>query len=424
MQKENKVFDSCSATGPKQYSHMEITNRDKISDIRSADRVGSVEEYYFSKKLKEVAEMNAAGKDVINLGVGSPDMPPAKQVVDVFCRETQKDDVHGYQPYVGIPALREGFAEWYFRWYGVELDAKQEIQPLIGSKEGILHVSLAFLNPGDGVFVPNPGYPTYTSVSKLVGADIVSYKLDENNDWYPDFDELERLLAERRKAAKPAVRLMWTNYPNMPTGADASAKLYEQLVDFGCRHGIVICNDNPYSFILNERPQSILSVPGAKEICIELNSMSKSHNMPGWRMAMLASNPRFLQWVLKVKSNVDSGQFRPMQSAVVEALKAGKEWYDKMNAVYRSRRAVAGQIMEALGCTYDEKQVGMFLWGRISDETESGEALANTILYKANVFVTPGFIFGSAGDRYVRLSLCCKNHLLEKALERISKLLA
>ncbi|MDR2776118.1 MAG: aminotransferase class I/II-fold pyridoxal phosphate-dependent enzyme [Tannerella sp.] len=412
MQKENKVFDGSPL----------VAGQGRFPGIRPAGRVESVEEYYFSKKLKEIAEMNAVGKDVINLGVGSPDMPPSQQTVEVFCREIRKDDAHGYQPYAGIPALREGFAEWYLRWYGVELDAKREIQPLIGSKEGILHVSMAFLNPGDGVLVPNPGYPAYTSVSKLVGADIIPYKLEENNGWYPDFDALERLLAERRKAAKPAVRLMWTNYPNMPTGADASAGLYEQLVDFGCRHGIVICNDNPYSFILNEHPQSILSVSGAKEICVELNSMSKSHNMPGWRMAMLASNARFLQWILKVKSNVDSGQFRPMQLAVAEALKAGKEWYDNMNVVYRSRRDVAGRIMEALGCTYDERQVGMFLWGRISDEAESGETLANTVLYEANVFVTPGFIFGSAGDRYVRISLCCKNHLLEKALERVKQI--
>jgi aspartate/methionine/tyrosine aminotransferase len=399
-----------------------MQKENKVCNICPADRVGSVEEYYFSKKLKEVAEMNVTGKDVINLGIGSPDMPPSGQVIDVFCREVQKDDVHGYQPYVGIPALREGFAEWYRRWYGVDLDPKMEIQPLIGSKEGILHISLAFLNPGDGVLTPNPGYPTYTSVSKLVGADIVSYKLDENNGWYPDFDELERLLDERRNAGKPAVRLMWTNYPNMPTGADSSVNLYERLVDFGYRHGIIICNDNPYGFILNEHPRSILSIPGAKDICIEMNSMSKSHNMPGWRMAMLASNARFVQWILKVKSNIDSGQFRPMQSAVVEALKAGKDWYDGMNAVYRSRRALAGQIMEALGCTYDEKQVGMFLWGRISDEAESGETLADAVLYEANVFITPGFIFGSAGDRYVRVSLCCKNHTLEKALERVKKL--
>ena len=396
-----------------------MQKENKVCNIRPADRVGCVEEYYFSKKLKEVAEMNAAGKDVINLGIGSPDMPPSKQAVDVFCSEIVKDDVHGYQSYVGIPALRQGFAEWYKKWYGVELNPATEIQPLIGSKEGILHISMAFLNQGDGVLVPNPGYPTYTSVSKLVGADIISYSLDEKNSWYPDFEELERLLSERRNAGKPDVRLMWVNYPNMPTGANASMELYKKLVDFGIAHGIIICNDNPYSFILNENPLSILSIPGAKDICIELNSMSKSHNMPGWRMAMLASNAQFVQWILKVKSNVDSGQFRPMQSAVAEALKAGKEWYDGMNDIYRSRRDLAGRIMEALGCTYDEKQVGLFLWGRIPDSIDSCEALADKVLYESNVFITPGFIFGSAGDRYIRISLCCKNDMLEKALKRV-----
>ncbi len=391
----------------------------KACDIHPADRIGNVEEYYFSKKLKEVAKMNAAGKNVINLGVGSPDMPPSERAIDTFCSEIRKDDVHGYQPYVGIPALREGFAEWYNQWYGVKLDPETEIQPLIGSKEGILHISMAFLNPGDGVLVPNPGYPTYTSVSKLVGADIISYQLDERNGWFPDFDELERMMSEREKAGKSMVKLMWVNYPNMPTGADASVEVYEKLVSFGLAHGIVICNDNPYSFILNDHPRSILSVPEAKDICIELNSMSKSHNMPGWRMAMLASNAQFVQWVLKVKSNVDSGQFRPMQSAVIEALKAGQDWYDGMNKVYESRRDLAGQIMEILGCTYEKRQVGMFLWGRIPDYAKSGEELADKVLYEANVFITPGFIFGSAGDRYVRISLCCKNKVLETAIQRI-----
>ncbi|MDR2916100.1 MAG: aminotransferase class I/II-fold pyridoxal phosphate-dependent enzyme [Tannerella sp.] len=394
----------------------------KACDIHPADRIGNVEEYYFSKKLKEVAKMNAAGKNVINLGVGSPDMPPSEQAIDTFCSEIRKEDVHGYQPYVGIPALREGFAEWYNRWYGVTLYPETEIQPLIGSKEGILHISMAFLNPGDGVLVPNPGYPTYTSVSKLVGADIVSYKLDEKNGWYPDFEELERQLSEREKAGKPKVKLMWVNYPNMPTGADASVEIYEKLVRFGLAHGIIICNDNPYSFILNDHPRSILSIPEAKSICIELNSMSKSHNMPGWRMAMLASNAQFVQWVLKVKSNIDSGQFRPMQSAVIEALKADRDWYDGMNKVYGSRRDLAGQIMEILGCTYDKRQVGMFLWGRIPDHTKNGEALADQVLYEANVFITPGSIFGSAGDRYVRISLCCKNNVLETAIRRIQNL--
>ena len=367
--------------------------------------------------------MNAAGKNVINLGIGSPDMPPSKEAIDVFCSEVMKDDVHGYQSYVGIPALRKGFAEWYGKWYGVELNPDTEIQPLIGSKEGILHISMAFLNQGDGVLIPNPGYPTYTSVSKLVGADIVSYDLEEKNGWYPDFDELERLIADRKNTGKSKVKLMWVNYPNMPTGANATPELYEKLVDFGRAHGIIICNDNPYSFILNDNPLSILSVAGAKDICVELNSMSKSHNMPGWRMAMLASNAQFVQWILKVKSNVDSGQFRPMQSAVVEALKADKEWYDGMNNVYRIRRDLAGQIMETLGCTYDEKQVGLFLWGRIPDNAKSGEAVADDILYNANVFITPGFIFGDAGDRYVRISLCCKEDALKMALAK-AKLLS
>ncbi|MDR3251541.1 MAG: aminotransferase class I/II-fold pyridoxal phosphate-dependent enzyme [Tannerella sp.] len=394
----------------------------KVYEIVPAQRISSVEEYYFSKKLKEVAEMNAAGKDVINLGVGSPDMPPSKQAIDVFCDEARKDDVHGYQSYIGIPALRQGFADWYGKWFGVELDPKTEIQPLIGSKEGILHISMAFINPGDGVLIPDPGYPTYTSVSRLTGADIVAYNLDEQHGWYPDFDELERLTAERNREGKQAIKLMWTNYPNMPTGADASDELYERLVDFGRRHNIIICNDNPYSFILNDRPRSILGVPGAKDICIELNSMSKAHNMPGWRMAMLASNSRFVQWILKVKSNIDSGQFKPMQSAVVEALKADREWYDNMNEIYGTRRNIAGQIMDALGCRYDYKQVGLFLWGRIPDDAASSEALADKALYEANVFVTPGVIFGSQGARYIRISLCCKDETLKKALDRLKKI--
>jgi Aspartate/tyrosine/aromatic aminotransferase len=400
-----------------------MQRENKVCNFRPADRIGCVEEYYFSKKLKEIAEMNVAGKDVINLGIGSPDLPPSKEAIETFCSEVRKDDVHGYQSYIGIPALRKGFAEWYREWYGVELDPAAEIQPLIGSKEGILHISMAFLNQGDGVLVPNPGYPTYTSVSKLIGADIVTYDLEEKNGWYPDFEDLERIVEERRHAGKPDIKLMWVNYPNMPTGANASRELYEQLVNFGMENGIIICNDNPYSFILNENPLSILSIPGAKDICIEMNSMSKSHNMPGWRMAMLASNAQFVQWVLKVKSNVDSGQFRPMQSAVVEALKAGKEWYDNMNDVYRERRELAGQIMTALGCTYDEKQVGLFLWGRMPDSEESCESLADKVLYESNVFITPGSVFGSNGDRYMRISLCSKEDALKKAIDRVESFL-
>ena len=392
-----------------------MQKENKACNITPANRVGSVQEYYFSKKLKEVAEMNAAGKNVINLGVGSPDLPPSEQTIETLCEHARKANEHGYQPYVGIPELRKGFADWYKTWYDVDLDPKTEIQPLIGSKEGILHISLAFLNPGDGVLVPNPGYPTYSSVSKLVEARLIPYELKEELGWQADFEELEKMDLSN-------VKLMWTNYPNMPTGANASVELYEKLVAFGRKHGIIICNDNPYSFILNEHPLSILSIPGAKEICIEMNSMSKAHNMPGWRMAMLASNAQFVQWILKVKSNIDSGQFKPMQYAAVEALSAKKEWYDNMNRVYRSRRDLAGQIMRTLGCEYDENQVGMFLWGRIPDSAESGEAIANKVLYEANVFLTPGFIFGSRGERYIRISLCCKNETLEEALKRIENL--
>ena len=392
-----------------------MQKENKVCKITPADRVGSIQEYYFSKKLKEVAEMNAQGKNVISLGIGSPDLPPSDETIETLCAHSHQANEHGYQPHIGIPELRQGFANWYKQWYGVELDPKSEIQPLIGSKEGILHISLAFLNPGDGVLIPNPGYPTYSSVSKLVGAKLIYYDLLEDKGWQPDFDALEQMDLS-------GVKMMWTNYPNMPTGGNATPELYERIVDFGRRHGILICNDNPYSFILNEHPLSILAVPGAKETCIELNSMSKAHNMPGWRMAMLASNAQFVQWVLKVNSNIESGQFKPMQYAAAKALQADKSWYDGMNRVYRSRRDLAGQIMEALGCTYDEQQVGMFLWGRIPDSAESAEAIANKVLYEARVFLTPGFIFGSRGERYIRISLCCKNEALQEALNRVKTL--
>ena len=392
-----------------------MQKENKVCKITPADRVGSIQEYYFSKKLKEVAEMNAQGKNVISLGIGSPDLPPSDETIETLCTHAHQANEHGYQPHIGIPELRQGFADWYKQWYGVELDPKSEIQPLIGSKEGILHISLAFLNPGDGVLIPNPGYPTYSSVSKLVGAKLIYYDLLEDKGWQPDFDALEQMDLS-------GVKMMWTNYPNMPTGGNATPELYERIVDFGRRHDILICNDNPYSFILNEHPLSILAVPGAKETCIELNSMSKAHNMPGWRMAMLASNAQFVQWVLKVNSNIESGQFKPMQYAAAKALQADKSWYDGMNRIYRSRRDLAGQIMEALGCTYDEQQVGMFLWGRIPDSAESAEAIANKVLYEARVFLTPGFIFGSRGERYIRISLCCKNEALKEALERIKSI--
>ena len=387
----------------------------KTYAIRPADRLASVSEYYFSRKLKEVAAMNAAGKGVISLGIGSPDMPPSEETVETLCTEAHNPNGHGYQPYVGIPELREAFARFYKRWYGVELDAKTEIQPLIGSKEGILHVTLAFVNPGEQVLVPNPGYPTYTSLSRLLGAEVVNYDLKEENGWMPDFDALERMDLSR-------VKLMWTNYPNMPTGANATMELYERLVDFARRKGIVIVNDNPYSFILNDKPLSILAVEGAKECCIEFNSMSKSHNMPGWRIGMIAANPTFISWILKVKSNIDSGMYRALQLAAVKALDAEADWYEGNNANYAARRKTAGEIMDALGCTYDESQVGMFLWGRIPDHYADVEELTERVLHEARVFIVPGFIFGSNGSRYVRISLCAKNEQLTEALKRILQL--
>ncbi|GHV55969.1 aminotransferase [Bacteroidia bacterium] len=386
-----------------------------MKTIQPANRLQSVSEYYFSKKLKEVAEMNAQGLDVISLGVGSPDLPPSEAAIETLCRSVHRPDVHGYQPYAGIPELRRAFAGWYKQWYHVDLNPDTEIQPLIGSKEGILHISLAFLNPGDGVLVPNPGYPTYSSVSCLTEANLIFYDLKEENEWQPDFEALERLDLSN-------VKLMWVNYPNMPTGAQASRELFRKLVAFGQRHGIVICHDNPYSFILNDNPLSILEIEGAKEICIEMNSLSKSQNMPGWRMAMLASNPQFVQWILKVKSNIDSGQFKPMMLAAAQALQAPKSWYDDMNRIYSKRRKIAEEMMRVLNCTFDPKQSGLFLWGKIPAIYKDSGELADEILYQAHVFVVPGFVFGSNGERYIRISLCCKDEQLQEALKRIKQL--
>lgn len=380
--------------------------------IKPANRLNSVSEYYFSKKLKEVDEMNAQGKKVINLGIGSPDMPPSNETIETLCSEAHKPNVHGYQSYIGIPELRKGFADWYKQWFGVTLNPSTEIQPLIGSKEGILHITLAFVNPGESVLVPNPGYPTYTSASQICEANVISYDLDENNHWEPDFESLEKMDLSN-------VKLMWTNYPNMPTGANASVELFEKLVDFGKRHNIIICNDNPYSFILNDKKLSILAVEGAKDICIELNSMSKSHNMAGWRIAMLASNSQFVQWVLQVKSNVDSGMFRPMMMAAAKALQAPAEWYASTNRVYAERQKLAFQILDAIDCTYDRNQVGLFVWGKISDRWKDAGEIADKLLYEKNVFITPGFIFGNKGERYVRISLCCNEATLHEVLNRL-----
>ena len=386
-------------------------------NIKPADRLVNVSEYYFSRKLKEVAKMNAEGKDIISLAIGSPDMPPSEKTIKVLCEEAQKPNAHGYMPTVGIPELRQAMADWYKRWYNVDLDPNTEIQPLIGSKEGILHVTLAFVNPGDQVLIPNPGYPTYAAVNKILGSDIVYYDLLENNHWQPDFDALEKMDLSK-------VKLMWTNYPNMPTGGNASMELYARIVDFARRHHIVVVNDNPYSFILNKKPISILNVPGAKECCIEFNSMSKSHNMPGWRFGMLSSNAQFIQWILKIKSNIDNGMFRPMQLAAAQAYHNSEEWHATYNFdVYQRRRNLAEQIMTTLGCTFDPEQVGMFLWGRIPDHYADVEQLTEKILHEARVFITPGFIFGSNGNRYIRISLCAKEEKIKEALQRIQQIL-
>ena len=384
--------------------------------IQAADRLSLVQEYYFSRKLKEVAQLNAAGRDIISLAIGSPDMPPSEQTIEKLCEVAHDPNAHGYQITMGIPELRHAMAGFYKRWYGVDIDGNTEVLPLIGSKEGILHVTLAFVNPGDEVLVPNPGYPTYTSLSKILGAKIVNYNLREDNGWQPDFEELEQMDLSK-------VKLMWTNYPNMPTGGRAQRETYERLVKFAKDHDIVVVNDNPYSFILSEERLSILQVSGAKDCCIEFNSMSKSHNMPGWRVGMCITNAQFIQWIMKVKSNIDSGTFRGIQLAAAEALNNSEEWHRTYNIeTYARRRQWAEKIMDVLGCTYDKRQVGMFLWGKIPEKYADVEELTERVLHEARVFITPGFIFGSNGARYIRISLCAKEEKIQQALERIKEI--
>ena len=395
--------------------------------IKPARRTESVQEYYFSRKLKEIAQMNAARKaagevPVINLGIGSPDGMPPVDAVEALCEGAAQAGNHAYQSYVGLPELRMAFAHWYRRWYGVELDASSEIQPLVGSKEGILLISLAFLDKGDKVRVPDPGYPTYSSASRLVEAEILTYDLREDNGWMPDFEALEKMDLS-------GVKVMWTNYPNMPTGASATEDLYAKLVAFGRRHGILICNDNPYSFILNDNPMSILSQPGAKDCCLELNSLSKAHNMAGWRIGMVAADAEIISQILKVKSQMDSGMFKPLQLAAVKALGQGPEWFTELNDEYRRRRVLAGEIFDMLGVTYDHSSAGMFLWGRVPQNIQddngisAGQVLSDRILYEAGVFITPGFIFGKRGENYIRISLCAKPDTLREAAERIRRIL-
>ncbi|NMB51506.1 MAG: aminotransferase class I/II-fold pyridoxal phosphate-dependent enzyme [Bacteroidales bacterium] len=380
--------------------------------VKPAKRTNSIKEYYFSQKLRQIDQMRKMGADIINLGIGSPDQPPSNNTIRRLAEEASKADAHGYQSYIGIPDLRKAFAAWYKKYFRVELDPDSEILPLMGSKEGIMHISMAFVNQCDDVLVPDPGYPTYSSVTNLIGGNIKYYDLDEKQGWTPDLDKLEASDLSRTK-------LMWINYPHMPTGALGSLKLFEKLVGFALRHNILLCNDNPYSFILNNDYISILSVDGARETALELNSLSKSHNMAGWRIGMLAGHKDYISSILKVKSNMDSGIFRAMQLAAVEALDNPDSWYDSVNSYYRRRRTIVESIMDLLNCKYDKNQAGLFVWGRIPEEIKSCEQYVEDILDKAHVFITPGFIFGKNGNRYIRISLCANEKTLTESLKRI-----
>ncbi len=380
--------------------------------IKPALRTTLVNEYYFSQKLKQIEQMNNSGSRVINLGIGNPDQQPPANAISELQKQVKEPNTNGYQSYKGISELRNAYADWYKNFYNVELNAESDILPLIGSKEGIMHISMAYLNPGDRVLVPNPGYPTYSSVSKIVGAEIVEYNLKEENNWLPNFNELEKLAADN-------IKLMWVNYPNMPTGKAATLELYKQLVDFGRKHNILICNDNPYSFILNDNPISMLAVDGANEVCLELNSLSKSHNMAGFRVGMVAGNQEFIQNILKIKSNMDSGMYKPVQMAAVKALENSMEWYNSINRIYKKRRELVWNLFDLLGAEYDKSQVGMFVWAKIPKEYENAIEFSDFFLEKTRVFLTPGTIFGSNGNKFARISLCSSEETINQAIERI-----
>ena len=384
--------------------------------VKPADRTGNVQEYYFSQKLAQIDRMRKEGSDVINLGIGSPDQPPSGNTISALIDEANKPSSHGYQSYSGIPALRRAFSEWYGKYFHVQLNPDNEILLLMGSKEGIMHISMAFVNPGDEVLVPDPGYPTYSSVTNLVGGIVRKYNLLEENGWLPDLISLE-------KSNLSKVKLMWVNYPNMPTGAKGSTELFEKLVAFCRKHKILLCNDNPYSFILNNKYISLLAVEGAKDIALELNSLSKSHNMAGWRVGMVAGQSDYIKTILKVKSNMDSGMFLAMQKAAVEALNNQESWYGLINSVYSKRRRIVEEIMTLLKCKFDKSQVGLFVWGRIPDEIKDCESWIEDILMKTLVFITPGFIFGKNGERYIRVSLCATEEKLIEAKKRLGEYL-
>lgn len=383
-----------------------------MNSIPTASRLDQVQEYYFSVKLKQIAEMRARGLDVLNLGIGSPDLPPSPATIEALAVSARDPRHHAYQSYVGIPALRQAFADWYQTYFGVTLNPADEILPLLGSKEGILHVAMSYLEPGTEALVPNPGYPTYRAASLLAGATVREYELTEETGWLPDLDALANQDLSR-------VRVMWVNYPHMPTGAHATGDFFENLVIFGKKHGILLVNDNPYSFVLNDRHRSLLSVEGAKDGALELNSLSKSHNMAGWRVGMLAGNRDIVANVLRFKSNMDSGMFLPVQEAAVRALHNPPSWYADLNAIYRPRQQKVFELLALLGCRYDPAQTGMFVWAKTPAAYPSAYVLSDEILENAHVFLTPGGIFGSNGDGYVRVSLCSEVAVFDEAIRRI-----
>ncbi len=384
--------------------------------MQTSKRLEGIGEYYFSQKLREIDELNKQGKMVINLGIGSPDLPPHADVVKTLQEESAKPNVHAYQSYKGSPVLRKAISDWYKKWYDVELNPDTEILPLLGSKEGIMHICMTYLNAGDKVLVPNPGYPTYRSAVKLAGGECVDYDLTEANNWEPDFETLDKLVA-----AGGTFKLMWINYPQMPTGQLPSASLFEKIVAFGKRHNILICHDNPYSFILNDAPASMLHVPGAKEIAIELNSLSKSHNMAGWRVGVLSGAKERIDEVLRFKSNMDSGMFLPAQLAAAKALQLPQSWYDEVNVIYTKRREKVFELLDLLQCVYDKSQAGMFVWAKIPSNYKTGYELSDEVLYGTGVFITPGGIFGKAGDGYIRVSLCSPEERFAESIKRIKE---
>ncbi len=390
--------------------------------ISMADRLEGVSEYYFSKKLREIDELNKAGKKIINLGIGSPDLPPHPEVIKKLYEEALKPNNHGYQNYKGSPVLRNAISLWYQKWYDVDLNADTEILPLIGSKEGIMHICMTYINEGDAVLIPNPGYPTYRSAATIAGADIIEYTLTKENNWFPDFDEIgAKLKTSKSLSLRGRFRggLMFVNYPHMPTGQLPTKNFFEKLVSFAKVHDILLCHDNPYSFILNENPLSLLSVQGAKDVVIELNSLSKSHNMAGWRIGILAGAKERIEEVLRFKSNMDSGMFLPVQLAAAKALELGQDWHDELNKVYATRRSKVYELLELLNCTYDDKQAGMFVWASIPASCKDSYELSDKVLYQSNVFITPGAIFGSAGDKYIRVSLCTGVEKIDEAIGRV-----